>query len=293
MAAYVYWQSYFTNVLPHGQNGVVCILENSCGQSFTYVLHGPQVTYVGQGDMHESKYDGLVVETGYGAFLGNEQAKQSQQDGAQCFYNVRVYPSSEMEDDNLTSAPLFFALGLMAVFLFTSIVFLTYDRLVSRRHQNVETKAIRSSAVVQSLFPEKVRERLYDIGPAGAETKKKKEGFLNNHTVSRLLDDPQNIIDDSMPIADLYPGEFCFFINRCCIELRRLGESNFVVSIDIECTVLFADICGFTKWSTTHTPVEVFQLLETLYATFDKIARKRKVFKVCDKAFWQPIANTH
>jgi class 3 adenylate cyclase len=43
---------------------------------------------------------------------------------------------------------------------------------------------------------------------------------------------------------------------------------------------LFADISGFTAWSSMHTPAEVFKLLETLYAAFDKIARKRKVFKV-------------
>eukprot|EP00977_Amphora_coffeiformis_P016683 scaffold5233_cov178-Amphora_coffeaeformis.AAC.3 len=47
-----------------------------------------------------------------------------------------------------------------------------------------------------------------------------------------------------------------------------------------ECTVLFADIVGFTSWSALHTPAEVFKLLETLYARFDKIAKKRRVFKV-------------
>jgi class 3 adenylate cyclase len=43
---------------------------------------------------------------------------------------------------------------------------------------------------------------------------------------------------------------------------------------------LFADISGFTAWASIHTPAEVFKLLETLYAAFDKIARKRRVFKV-------------
>ena len=231
MAAYVYWQSYFTNVLPQGQNGVVCILENSCGQSFTYVLHGPQVTYVGQGDLHETKYNDLVVETGYGAFWGTEQAKQtSEQEGAQCFYNVRVYPSSEMEEDHITSAPLFFALGLMGVFLFTSMVFLTYDRLVSRRHHNVETKAIQSAAVVESLFPEKVRERLYDNGPS--MTEKKRQGFLNNSNsgVTDLVDGPQNLVDDSMPLADLYPGE-CIVQGKDLLRIVVLSSANLIIRV--------------------------------------------------------------
>ena len=36
---------------------------------------------------------------------------------------------------------------------------------------------------------------------------------------------------------------------------------------------------GFTKWSATRTPQDVFVLLETLYGEFDAIARRRGVFK--------------
>uniref|UniRef100_A0A7S3PD05 Guanylate cyclase domain-containing protein n=1 Tax=Amphora coffeiformis TaxID=265554 RepID=A0A7S3PD05_9STRA len=244
LSSYIYWQSYFTNVLPEGQNGIVSILENSCGQSFTYVIHGPEVTYVGEGDLHETKYDDLVVQTGFGAFLGKDAVEVEPLE-AQCFYNVRIYPSAEMEADQLTNSPLIFALGLMGVFLFTSVVFLTYDRVVARRHEKIETKAIRSTAVVQSLFPENVRDRLYDSGDR--ENKKTHGGGFWNDA-----DRKNHAVDSNMPIADLYP----------------------------ECTVLFADIVGFTSWSALHTPAEVFKLLETLYARFDKIAKKRRVFKV-------------
>jgi class 3 adenylate cyclase len=47
-----------------------------------------------------------------------------------------------------------------------------------------------------------------------------------------------------------------------------------------ECTVLFADIAGFTAWSSTRGPEHVFTLLETVYQAFDKAAKLRKVFKV-------------
>lgn len=33
-------------------------------------------------------------------------------------------------------------------------------------------------------------------------------------------------------------------------------------------TILFADLVGFTKWSSTRRPEEVFELLETLYSAF-------------------------
>jgi class 3 adenylate cyclase len=37
---------------------------------------------------------------------------------------------------------------------------------------------------------------------------------------------------------------------------------------------------GFTSWSSTRDPCQVFVLLETLYAAFDSIAQARNVFKV-------------
>jgi hypothetical protein len=223
LAAYIYWQSYFTNVLPPGQNGVVCVLENTCGQAFTYVLHGPDAKYIGPGDLHESKYNDWMVETGYGAFLGKDAipattGTTTSGNDAQCFYNVKVYPSTEMSEDYLTWSPLIFAGGMVAVFLFTALILGLYDRMVSVRHKTVETKAIKSTAVVQSLFPEKVRERLYEEGPS-KDSKSGTSAFRSGRTPT-LTDNMENLVDDNMPIADLYP----------------------------ECTVLFADICGFTKW---------------------------------------------
>jgi class 3 adenylate cyclase len=47
-----------------------------------------------------------------------------------------------------------------------------------------------------------------------------------------------------------------------------------------EATVLYADISGFTAWSTSRAPEQVFVLLETLYGCFDKIAHRHGVYKV-------------
>jgi Adenylate and Guanylate cyclase catalytic domain len=46
------------------------------------------------------------------------------------------------------------------------------------------------------------------------------------------------------------------------------------------CTVLFADIAGFTAWSSLRDPSQVFLLLESVYHSFDRIARRLRVFKV-------------
>jgi len=45
-------------------------------------------------------------------------------------------------------------------------------------------------------------------------------------------------------------------------------------------TILFADIAGFTAWSSTREPEQVFRLLETVYGAMDQIAIRRGIFKV-------------
>ena len=45
------------------------------------------------------------------------------------------------------------------------------------------------------------------------------------------------------------------------------------------CLALCAAL-GFTAWSSMREPAQVFRLLESIYHSFDEIAKRRKVFKV-------------
>lgn len=45
-------------------------------------------------------------------------------------------------------------------------------------------------------------------------------------------------------------------------------------------SLMFADIVGFTAWCSVREPSQVFILLEMLYAAFDDLAKRRRVFKV-------------
>lgn len=48
----------------------------------------------------------------------------------------------------------------------------------------------------------------------------------------------------------------------------------------LETTIIFADIVGFTAWSSVREPSQVFLLLETIFASFDGLAKQYGVFKV-------------
>lgn len=80
--------------------------------------------------------------------------------------------------------------------------------------------------------------------------KSKLKSFLDSD--DNTVENDEDGIAISPPIADLFPHT----------------------------TVMFADIAGFTAWSSEREPSQVFQLLETLYRKFDKLAHRLGAFKV-------------
>jgi len=167
-----------------------------------------------------------------------------------CPYFFHVYPTQEYSSYYLTKNPMLISITVAAVFLFTIIMFFLYDRLVERRQRLVLAKATQSTAIVASLFPKQVRERLMAM-----ETERRKDEAMNsvNQSLKQFLNNNDPSADQGyQPIADYF--------------------SN--------CTVMFADIAGFTAWSSTREPTQVFYLLQTVYQNFDLIAKRRNVFKV-------------
>ena len=265
MVANVYWQVYFQDILTENVRGIVAVLENTCGQVFSYEINGRDASYLGQGDLHDPKYSNMEESTGFGFFLSRDEPVEK----PHCAYNVRIYPSQQLEDDIRSSTPLIFAMSLTSVFVFTSLVFLTYDRCVERRQKVVQESAEQTSKVVASLFPEQVQERLFRHhnnqdgslsldaslkrnrwnSVAGGARAAVRRNSNNSTATSGSVLYPSN----DMPIADLYHHT----------------------------TIFFADIAGFTQWSSSREPAEVFKLLESLYGAFDEIAARLNVFKVC------------
>jgi hypothetical protein len=178
-----------------------------------------------------------------------------------CSHSLHVYPSDTMKADFTTHNAAIFMISTLLIFLFTSLVFVLYDWRVEQRQRKVMSTAISSTAIVSSLFPSIVRDRLY---PTQGESAKKKKlpprrrskdhsSYYSNQdpNPSSLIDQRSTAVIDR-PNAQLYP----------------------------DTTVIFADIVGFTQWSCIRQPTEVFHLLEVVYAGFDALAKFHGVFKI-------------
>lgn len=256
LIAWIHWASFFRAILPKSIKGVYFVLGNTCGGNYTYKINGPDVFPIGEGDLHDKAYDSWKV---YADFADLDKIVDGTKlglplDHSFCQYHIHVYGSKEFESIYKTSLPVIMTCAVAIVFVFTAFMFLVYDRLVERRQKLVMLKAQQTTAIVASLFPENVRERLMEQAAKKVEGRdsfvpgnRRLKGYLNDNGAAEAVD---NI--NSAPIADLFP----------------------------HCTVMFADIAGFTAWSSTREPAQVFILLQTVYQAFDVIAKRRNVFKV-------------
>mmetsp|Transcript_22665 Transcript_22665/g.50613 ORF Transcript_22665/g.50613 Transcript_22665/m.50613 type:complete len:1177 (+) Transcript_22665:27-3557(+) len=258
LASSFFWRSFLVNILPEGENGLVVVFENTYNQTFTYEINGHKAVWLGPGDNHDTQFDGmgkvqtfqeiglLSVDSKYGGLPIDDEF---------CAYTVSTYPSEKMKNQHVTNQPLIFTLVVVSISIFTALVFVGYDKLVSRRQQMVMKTAVQSTTIVSSLFPSNVRDRLLegDVNTPKVADKLPGNMFQPNKTRLRtFLNNGEPSTDSNKPIADLFT----------------------------DTTVLFADIAGFTAWSSVREPTQVFTLLETVYGAFDHIANKRGVFKV-------------
>lgn len=116
--------------------------------------------------------------------------------------------------------PAIFTVGVILLFCFTSCVFIVYDFQVQRRQAIVLLSANQNSAIVSSLFPSTVRDRLIaeKSNQTSTPTTTKKQTLKTFLTQGNIPFDEKTSEDvdggyayGSKPIADLFPETSIFF----------------------------------------------------------------------------------
>jgi hypothetical protein len=162
-----------------------------------------------------------------------------------------MYPSTLFETKYVSSNPTYYATAVALSFLFVSFLFLIYACLVERRKRAMTKSAERSHSIVENLFPAVVRDRLFRSNESekGGRSEQWERGDYSSFARRRVSIGNGSF---SPPIADHFTAT----------------------------TILFADIAGFTAWSSEREPAQVFQLLEALFQDFDMESKKFGIFKV-------------
>eukprot|EP00977_Amphora_coffeiformis_P023090 scaffold12181_cov159-Amphora_coffeaeformis.AAC.1 len=174
LATLMFWDTFFENILPPNANGMVVVLRNTCNQSFSFQLNGPNVESLGEGDMHDSKYDFLSRDVSFTASINKAYESRSYlgfpMDEEGCQYSLSVHASRELEDTYISMMPIVYTVGTVLIFFLTSVLFIMYDRLVEHRQRTILKEAEKSGAIVSSLFPKAFRDRLMEAQEAELPT---------------------------------------------------------------------------------------------------------------------------
>ncbi len=228
MASWVDWSMYFESVLPSTAQGINVVLSDSCGGLYTLSIEGERVALLGRGDLHDRAFNNHRKSAKFqpGQYVADGTKQGLSLYERDCNIGIDVYPSQAFYDSYETSTPIVITMSVAIIFVFTAFMFVIYDRLVERRQALVLQKAIQSTAIVSSLFPENVRDRLMNKTATTTKASSNNKSSFDA-PVSRMkgyLGTGQEDADNNEPIADLFPY----------------------------CTVMFADVAGFTAWSSSR-----------------------------------------
>mmetsp|Transcript_10416 Transcript_10416/g.15780 ORF Transcript_10416/g.15780 Transcript_10416/m.15780 type:complete len:547 (-) Transcript_10416:55-1695(-) len=294
------WDTLLQKILPNYIKGMICVLQSSTGQEYSYSVSGNDVTFLGGGDLHDPKYDEYkeVVE----ATLGNTEEEIGQVDYL-ITYTLVMYPSEIFESVYVTNRAAIYTSGVVLIFLCTSALFLLYDYLVEDRQQKTILFARQSANIVDAMFPAGFRERLYrshqnnannkksgsnvpsqrnsasDEGTVQASNKTNRENRGRSQSPSRRRSSTMG-----RKIATLQIDKFMKGIRSAPKDHiptdYSYEDDKPIADLFLDTSIMFADIVGFTKWSTERSPNEVFRLLERLFWEFDELAVQHNVFKL-------------
>lgn len=142
----IFWESLFSHLLSPAVNGIICVVENSLNQTFSFRLDGANATFLGMEDKRDPKYNDMAVNTNVNSQLDKRAGPKNSaymtvrlSDTIQ--YSITVTPTQDTEDPFLTSQPIVYTIITVVVFMFAALVFLLYSTLVEHR-QGVMTRKV-------------------------------------------------------------------------------------------------------------------------------------------------------
>jgi hypothetical protein len=224
------WKSYMFNTYGRGTRGITAVFKNPCGPSFTYELDEDDVVFIGNHDIHTKYYEHLKKTAEVSALLEKAGYDDSIEgfslgDEYECQYSVSAFPSAVYMNQHTTNGAVVVTTTAVVIFGFVFLLFLCYGVFTEHRLESLNAKASRTQKLVNTLFPKEVQERM----------------FRNSIERDTLLEKER--IDD--PLAN---------IKTILKDTEEKKEDLPIANLYTDCTVMFADLTGFTAWSACREP---------------------------------------
>jgi hypothetical protein len=283
------WVSFFQRTVTPTKGSVTAVLTTGNGEVMSFDISDDEVTFMNTSDRHDTDFDDYEECTDVAS---DERSRLSapvlmppiSDAESQTFsYGLCIYPTQSFEDAYMTRLPAVYTTVAAFVFVFVLIMFFIYDKLIERRQERTAEPAQRCRRVVNSLFPLAFRSRILtkeESIPSVPEARDRpsmqgkwssfKRRLSNDGPSSRVVEPAKTRLRTFL--SDNEKRDFA--------EMEEYKYDEPIADLFPETTIMFADISGFTAWSSEREPSQVFYLLETLYRAFDQLASRLGVFKV-------------
>ncbi|KAL7558130.1 hypothetical protein ACA910_013186 [Epithemia clementina (nom. ined.)] len=175
-------------------------------------------------------------------------------------------------DDEMHSELVFVILGGVVIFLaaaFLSGWMIQHIRRASELYRIASESDAGNLMIVRELFPANVRDRL--VADAAAAKQRSKKNRSANSAKNRNANDKLTFLHGTKEVDPM---------GSPLITPDGVFGTTPIADLFPNVTIMFADLVGFTAWSSVREPAQVFILLETVYHAFDELAKKRRIFKV-------------
>jgi hypothetical protein len=260
------------------------------------------VTYLGPGDLHDATYDRyslsvpVMVEANerirnnynlrrQGTLFYNNgmNIRDDSENGqpilyktSNCsMYTISVYPSTGLYDSYTSSQPIAMAIGVSMSIIFLSFWYLCYIQRLEKEQTVITQQAKQTSAIVSSLFPAVVRDRLlnnnsthnnYNRGGTITDPLLSNSSRHGNQTTkSRLMTFLQTGGTVSTEVLEEDNRRHSFgrkSTKPTYYNMKNHGMDDTILDMKpiaeyfLETTVSIGDISGFTAWSRSVIPTD-------------------------------------
>jgi hypothetical protein len=120
------WEFLFSEI-PHEGDSILCYVENTCGDSFAFTLHGDRVDYDGIGDPHDKTFDDYSLSLIVGLQDSSEEGLLEALTAGVCVYTLTIYPTPEFRNSFNNDADVYtFIVGMTLTVMVGS--FFMYDQ---------------------------------------------------------------------------------------------------------------------------------------------------------------------
>jgi hypothetical protein len=123
------WRALLSKVVPTELSALQCVIRTETAE-FTFLIENGVPHFQGHGNLHDRHYSRL--ERSMHLLSHDVTLTESST------YTLSFYPTHEFEDDYHTALPVIGAVVMMAIFMFCSALFVSYDVLTQRRFDHNE-----------------------------------------------------------------------------------------------------------------------------------------------------------